>query len=354
MQIQRQTNIRQLSKFFKVSKTDEQKDLITQVIDHYSSGKIHKLITAEDLIRQALNTKASREAVKRQLSKLEIKEPVNKIVYKTITEQPVVIVEPVKELTTIEKLTQFITIKEQSCVLDGLNCIECPNVEVLDKLLNSDLLNTVKYDKDEFGKQYENERKHLESYKLKVDRNGKVTVVYKKFNLMKYGRVYCVDSLGAISIRKEIRGSLFVDKYVDLDMCNCHPNIYYQIAKLHNIDCPCLEKYILQRETVLEMIMAHYNVERCVAKQLFIRLLYIGGFGTWADEHGITELMIPFIVNLKEEIQQIASKIIENNPKLVKKIQKKFKPTKETPKLLPHKLRSSTIAFLIKKLNVES
>ena len=172
---------------------------------------------------------------------------------------------------------------------------------------------------------------------------------------MKYGRVYCEDSLGAITIRKELRGSLFVDKYVDLDMCNCHPNIYYQIAKLHNIDCPCLEKYILQRETVLEIIMTHYNVERCVAKQLFIRLLYIGGFGTWADEHGITELMIPFIVNLKEEIQQIASKIIENNPKLVKKIQQKFKPTKETPKLLPHKLRSSTIVFfLIKKLNVES
>ena len=125
MQIQRQTNIRQLSKFFKVSKTDEQKDLITPVIDNYSSGKIHKLITAEDLIRQALNTKASREAVKRQLSILEIKEPVNKIVYKSETKQ--------------NKLNQFITIKEQSCVLDGLNCIEYPNVKVLDKLLNSDL-----------------------------------------------------------------------------------------------------------------------------------------------------------------------------------------------------------------------
>ena len=285
MQIQRQTNIRQLSKFFKVSKTDEQNDLITQVIDHYSSGKIHKLITAEDLIRQALNTKASREAVKRQLSKLEIKEPVNKIVHKTITEQPVVIVEPVKELTTIEKLTQFITIKEQSCVLDGLNCIECPNVEVLDKLLNSDLLNTVKYDKDEFGKQYENERKHLETYRLKVDRNGKVTVIYKKYNLMKYGRVYCKDSLGAITIRKEIRGSLFFDKYVDLDMCNCHPNIYYQIAKLFNIECPTLENYILHRDVALSTIMAYYNVDRYTAKSLFIRLLYLGGFKSWATDN---------------------------------------------------------------------
>ena len=174
MQIQRQTNIRQLSKFFKVSKTDEQKDLITQVIDHYSSGKIHKLITAEDLIRQALNTKASREAVKRQLSILEIKEPVNKIVYKAAH------VVSIKQTAT-EKLSQFITLKEQPCFLDGLNCTECPNVEVFDKLLNSDLLQTTQYtSKDNMGKKCENERKHLEAYRLKVDRNGRVTVIYKK------------------------------------------------------------------------------------------------------------------------------------------------------------------------------
>ena len=117
------------------------------------------------MIKNIWNAKSSRESVVKQLPKLEIKEPVSKIVYKSNNKQ--------------NKLNQFITIKEQSCVLDGLNCSEYPNVKVLDKLLNSNLLNTVKYDKDEFGKQYENERKHLETYRLKVDRNGKVTVIYK-------------------------------------------------------------------------------------------------------------------------------------------------------------------------------
>ena len=79
----RQVNTRQLIKFIKVSKTDEQKHLITQVIDTYSSGKIHKVITAENMIKKILNTKSSRASVVKQLPKLEIKEPVNKIVYKT-------------------------------------------------------------------------------------------------------------------------------------------------------------------------------------------------------------------------------------------------------------------------------
>jgi hypothetical protein len=159
--------------------------------------------------------------------------------------------------------------------------------------------------------------------------------------------------MGAITIRKEIRGSLFFDRYVDLDMCNCHPNIYYQIAKIYGVDCPALENYILNREKVLKQIMDYYEVDRYTAKQLFIILLYAGGFGTWADEHGITKPMLPFIVELKSEISKISNKIIENNPELEKTIKLKFKPTKKCPKLTPYKLRSSVVAFLIKRLNVD-
>ena len=123
----RQSNIKYLINLTKYTrKTDEQLDLINQVIDHYASSKIHKLITAETMINQIMNTKTSCKSVVQQLPKLEAKEPVYK---------------------TINQLIQFITIKEQSCVLDGLICTELPNVEVLDKLLNSDLLNTVSYEK---------------------------------------------------------------------------------------------------------------------------------------------------------------------------------------------------------------
>ena len=155
----RQSNIKYLMNLTKYTrKTDEQKDLIQQAVDCYASSKIHKLITAEKMINQIMNTTISCRSVVKQLPKLENKAPVYK---------------------TMDQLIQFITIKEQPCILDGLICTEPPNVEVLDKLLNSDLLNTFTYDKDEFGKQYENERKHIESYRSKVNKNGRVLVKYK-------------------------------------------------------------------------------------------------------------------------------------------------------------------------------
>jgi len=336
----RQVNVRQLIKFIKVSKTDEQKDLITQVIDTYSSGKIHKVITAENMIKKILNTKSSRESVVKQLPKLEIKEPVNKIVYKSETKQN----KPDKQ----NKLNELITIKEQPCALDGLSCIELPNVEVLDKLLNSEgVLQTVaNTSKDFFGSpkpRYENERKHIEEYRSKVDRDGKIQTKYKKFNYMKYGRVYCLYYLGAIVLRKEIRGAIFGDKYVDLDMCNCHPNIYYQIAKLYDILCPCLEKYILNRDAVLSTIMAYYNVDRYTAKSLFIRLLYLGGFKSWATDNDITKDELPFIKKIRKELKLIAEKIISNNPYLVEKVKANLK--RKNKPFNDHKLKCCVVSY---------
>ena len=128
----RQVNVRQLIKFITVSKTDEQKDLITLVIDTYSSGKIHKVVTAENMIKQILNTKSSRSSVVKQLPKLETKETVNKIIYK---------------ISNRDKLNLLKTLLPRSSILDGLKCVEYPNVEVLDKLLNSkDVLITKDYE----------------------------------------------------------------------------------------------------------------------------------------------------------------------------------------------------------------
>lgn len=320
----RQTNVKYLNNYIKYCKTTEQKDLIQQVITLYESGKIHKHITADNMIKKIMNTKTSRQSVVKQLPTLETKQPVNKIVYKSVN-----------------KLEQFITIQEQTCVLDNITCVEYPNVEVLDKLLHSDLLNTVKYNKDEFGKVYENERKHLEAYKMKVDKDGHVKVTYNKYNSMKYGRVYCKDSLGAITIRKEIRGTLFDDKYVDLDMCNCHPNIYYQIAKLYKMDCPNLESYVLHRDTVLNTIMTYYNVDRYTAKNLFIRLLYLGGFKKWQTDNNIKKDELPFITKLRKELSLIADNILINNVLLVQRVKENIKKDKMTK----HQIKCCVVSY---------
>jgi hypothetical protein len=317
----RQSNVNQLYKFINFAKTDEQKELIKQVIEHYGLCKIHKLITAQNLIKKIMNTKTSRQSVVKQLQLIEIKEPINTL------------------QNTTNKLSQFITIKEQSCILDGLECVEYPNIEVLDKLINSDLLRVKTYEKDDFMMHYENERKHIEAYRAKVNDN-KLIVKYRKYNSMKYGRVYCEDSLGAISLRKEIRGSLFVHKYVDLDMCNCHPNIFYRIAKLYKIGCPNLEQYIVNRDTILRSIMSYYGVDRDTAKDLIIRLLYLGGFKKWQIENKIHKSELPFITKLRKELSLIANSIISNNQLLVQRV-------KETSKkqMTKHKLKCRVVSY---------
>ena len=81
-----------------------------------------------------------------------------------------------------DELSKLITLDIQSSILDGLEQYEAPNIEAIEKLLKSDLLETVKYDSFE----YENERQHLKAYKNAINEAGLVKVRYKKspFNLV--------------------------------------------------------------------------------------------------------------------------------------------------------------------------
>ena len=93
--------------------------------------------------------------------------------------------------------------------------------------------------------------------------------------------------LGAIALRREIRGSIFGDRYTDIDISNCHPSIFLQLAQMYDIECPELTKYVINRNQVLNDVMNYYNVKRDQAKQLFIILLYGGSFRSWKNEHKI-------------------------------------------------------------------
>ena len=76
----------------------------------------------------------------------------------------------------LEELQKLITLDIQPSVLDGLEQYEKPNLEAIEKLLKSDLLETVKYDSFE----YENERQHLKAYKNAINEAGLVKVSYKQ------------------------------------------------------------------------------------------------------------------------------------------------------------------------------
>lgn len=299
-------------------------------------NKLEKIKKSNDEIEIKNNKKL--EQIKKINQEIEIKIKNSKYRAKLLKIQTVV---KLQELKPKNKLEELLILKEQECKLHNLKCYEYPNLEVLDKLIASDLLYTVSFKKKDFGgfKTNETEREQLEAYRTRMEENGAIEVIYKKYSTLKYGRVY--GAICAIAIRKEIRGSLFCDKYVDLDMCNCHPNIYWQIAALYKIDCPRLKEYVTNRSAVFATLMEYYNCSKQVIKELIISLLYLGGFDNWAKNNNIKKAEIPFIAEIRKELSLIANAILKKNPKLVESVKNK----KKGEKMSSHKLLCCAISY---------
>jgi P4 family phage/plasmid primase-like protien len=201
-------------------------------------------------------------------------------------------------------------------VLDGLILYELVDSDLLNKLINSDLLRT-SFRNLVCNKLYTNEKHQLEKYRsLMYD--GRVKVEYRRKEGMAYGRCNAVGALGLHVIRREIRQTLCRNRFVDIDIVNCHPSILYQVAVSNGLCCNHLENYVKNRYVLLERVMSEYNCNRDSAKNLFIILLFCGTFETWKEENSITSVkpLIPELQAFQEEIRHIAKEITKRNKEL--------------------------------------
>jgi hypothetical protein len=220
-----------------------------------------------------------------------------------------------------------ITISKQKSILDGLTLEETINIDLLNRLINSDVLETINNKK--YNKMYDNNKIHLENYRAKYIKNKKIIKVNYKITQIGYGRVSVIGSLSLGSMKREIRHTLAKEYYVDIDIVNAHPNIIHQICIHNNIQCKQLTKYINEREIILDDIMKEYNVLRDPAKDLFIILMYGGFYKTWADNNNINKKENKFIREFHDEIQNIGNIIICQNSELENKVKQLKQKQKE-------------------------
>ena len=150
------------------------------------------------------------------------------------------------------------------------------------------------------------------------------------------------------STSDEIRGTIFSKNYKDIDIVNCHPNIYYQIAKVLKVKCPVLKRYVENRDQILEEVQNHYSVSRDTAKELFIRLLYLGGFQSWAKDQKITKHALQFIKEIKYELFYIGNEIVKNNQEMYKSIELKQRAEKTNKN--PYKVKATTISYYVQEI----
>jgi hypothetical protein len=240
-----------------------------------------------------------------------------------------------------------LTLTKKSRVIDNITLFETIDINILDKLINSKLLMANDWDDSE----YSNEREQLKAYRKNIS-NGKAKVKYNRVKDVEFGRVSPFRSLGLHTIRRAIRHTLAKNKYVDIDIVNCHPELLYQVCFKHNIKCKYLEKYVKNRETILNDVIKYYNVDKAIAKNLFIILIYFGTIDTWINNNKIknSKLEIPeYIENLIDELKEIGIKISNENKELNKLIEKrKKKQNKEKYNYI-----GSSVSYFLQEIECE-
>lgn len=230
--------------------------------------------------------------------------------------------------TKMEGNPQLLTLKLSpiESKLNNVVLYEPIDTVVLDKLINSDLLLT-SFHNPTADLKYSNEREQLIAYK-KLIRNGKAEVKYVMTKGISYGRVNPTNALGLFSIRRQIRHTLAINTFTDIDIENAHPSILLQICKANKIECDNLEDYVVNRNKLIKSAMEYYGVDREAVKKLYIKLLYFGSFESWAEELGIDKTATKDIKNFKKEINEIGQIIFNNNKLIQTEVKKKKKDQK--------------------------
>jgi hypothetical protein len=201
---------------------------------------------------------------------------------------------------------------------------ELVNLTILDKIISSNKVKIEEWIEDEWGSKpyFENELAQLQAYRKKFKKSNIIVVNYNLTSKSGLGRVYPEKSLSLCQIRREVRHTLCKNIYADIDIRNCHPVLLEQICATNGISTPFLTEYIRNRDTIISHDMSYYNCTKEDIKDLYIRLLFFGGYQPWANKRNIEKEETPFIREFTKELKKISKIIIGNNQELFEFVKK--------------------------------
>ncbi|RLN49924.1 hypothetical protein BBJ28_00015563 [Nothophytophthora sp. Chile5] len=106
--------------------------------------------------------------------------------------------------------------------------------------------------------------------------DGEISVQYIQNHEKKLrGRYQAIKSISGQAMVREVRQTIFDEKYTDIDMDNCHPVI--QVWLCHNLNIPCkfLKQYVDHREEIIrDLIILNPGMTREDFKKLFLSINY--------------------------------------------------------------------------------
>ena len=245
----------------------------------------------------------------------------------------------------------------KSSVLDGITLKEKIDIDLLDKLINSNLLKETF--NNPMSKIYKTEKHQLQKYRDLIT-DGYANVKYERVKDMNCGRSNPNKSLGLFSIRREIRQTLTKNNYIDIDIDNCHPVVLNEILKQNNINNKYLQSYVDNRQVWFDNVNNHYDIKTIcnndpikmkeIPKNLFIRIMYGAGLKSWMTDYNIKDVE-PFL-KLQKFIKHIKSNmkmIMDKNPKLTELIVNR----KESQNKNEYNLRGSVCSYYLQTKECE-
>ena len=118
------------------------------------------------------------------------------------------------------------------------------------------------------------------------------------------GRLCALRGEGLQTLSRDIRSALTINTYWDIDMINAQPILLAQLCKKNGLVCNHLERYIAEREELLNEICEEFSIERWEAKDRVITILFGGA------ANNLTSF---FVDDLFPEIRKIMKALVDMN-----------------------------------------
>lgn len=178
-------------------------------------------------------------------------------------------------------------------------------------------------------KYFENEKTHLLKYVQSFDEKIKLfRVDYTRKK--KIGRVNPKASIGAVALARATRNTMMRHNYYDFDIENAHPIILREIlSRKYNIktEFPCLDDYCGRRDELLREVMDAYNIDRKIAKNAFISMMYNGTPESWRKKNSLYFdgydqkqcLVEKLLDDFTAEIDKVITLFVNSNKELYKR-----------------------------------
>jgi hypothetical protein len=130
-------------------------------------------------------------------------------------------------------------------------------------------------------------KQRLKKYNKKRHNGNCVEVVYdfaKDYANTKIGRIYVDKKIGLQGFEKDVRNALAKKNYFDVDTANAQCTILLKICKDRGWTCDTLQHYVENRDVVLKDIVGYYGCAKKDAKNLLLRMMFLGNAKAWENE----------------------------------------------------------------------